>query len=198
MKKNFVLGIFGLLVVFGFVLGVGVNFRDYNVDRSVYWNIVIDDNEFIDLILIQFYVYINDGGVLVVDISLNNLNYLGYGMGLSLNLEYNFDEVFEVSNDLWEEGMLIVVRIISDNIMIQFYGYEFDVYDSIIGQIVYVSDMVRNDVCFVVNNGDVVKVGMDFIVVNDVLGIINNVVVYIEVYRFGIEFVEIVGNCGQL
>ncbi|MBP1911728.1 DUF1102 domain-containing protein [Thermococcus stetteri] len=197
MRKNLALGIFGLLVAFGLVLGAGANFRDYNADRSVHWNIVTDDNELIDLTPIQPYAYINGGGVLVVDISPNNPNYPGYGNGLSPNSEYNFDEVFEVSNDLWEENMSIVVRITSDNSVIQFYGADFDIHDSTTGQTVYASDMAKNDVCFVVHNGDAVKVGMDFTVGNDAPGTVNSAAVHIEAYRLGTEPAEIAGNCGQ-
>ncbi len=58
MRKNLALGIFGLLVAFGLVLGgAGANFRDYNADRSVHWNIVTDDNELIDLTPIQLRVH---------------------------------------------------------------------------------------------------------------------------------------------
>ncbi len=197
MRKNIALGIFGLLVAFGLVLGAGANFRDYNADRSVHWNIVTDDNELIDLTPVQPYAYINDGGVLVVDISPENPNYPGYGMGLSPNSEYNFDEVFNVSNDLWEEGMAIVVRITSDNTAIQFYGADMDVHDSATGATVYASDMAKNDVCFVVQNGDAVGVGMDFTVGNDAPGTVQDTPIHIEAYRLGTEPAELSGKCGQ-
>lgn len=197
MRKNIALGIFGLLVAFGLVLGAGANFRDYNADRSVHWNIVTDDNELIDLTPVQPYAYINDGGVLVVDISPSNPNYPGYGMGLSPNSEYNFDEVFNVSNDLWEEGMAIVVRITSDNTAIQFYGADMDIHDSATGATVYASDMAVNDVCFVVQNGDAVSVGMDFTVGNDEPGTVQDTPIHIEAYRLGTEPAELSGKCGQ-
>ncbi|QDA30692.1 DUF1102 domain-containing protein [Thermococcus indicus] len=197
MRKNIALGIFGLVVAFGLVLGAGANFRDYNADRSVHWFIVADDNELIDLTPIQPYAYINDGGVLVVDISPDNPNYPGYGDGLSPNSEYNFDEVFEVSNDLWEENMTIVVRITSDNTAIQFYGADHDVYSVNTGAPVYSSDNAKNDVCFVVENGDAVKIGMDFTVGNDAPGTTQSAAVHIEAFRLGTEPAELVGQCGQ-
>jgi hypothetical protein len=197
LRKNIALGIFGLLVAFGLVLGAGANFRDYHADRSVHWDIVSDDNELIDLTPIQPYAYINDGGVLVVDISPSNPHYPGYGDGLSPNSEYNFDEVFAVSNDLWEDNMTIVVRITSDNSDIQFYGADRDVHDSATGQVIYASNMAKNDVCFVVNSSDAVKIGMDFSVGNDPVNTTQSAAVHIEAYRLGTEPAELVGKCGQ-
>ncbi len=197
LRKNLALGIFGLLVAFGLVLGAGANFRDYTATRSVHWDIVSDDNELIDLTPLQPYAYINDGGVLVVDISPDNPNWPGYGNGLSPNSEYNFDEVFQVSNDLWEENMTIVVRITNTNTAIQFYGADHDVHDVATGAPVYASDMAKNDVCFVVNNGDAVKVGMDFTVGNDPLNSTQSSTIHIQAYRLGTEPAELVGKCGQ-
>ncbi|WP_297436481.1 DUF1102 domain-containing protein [Thermococcus sp.] len=197
MRKNIALGIFGLLVAFGLVLGAGANFRDYNADRSVHWDIVSDDNELIDLTPIQPYAYINEGGVLVVDISPDNPNYPGYGQGLSPNSEYNFDEVFEVSNDLWENNMSIVVRITNANTAIQFYGADHDIHDASTGNIVYASDMAKNDVCFVVGPGEAVKVGMDFTVGNAALNTTESSNIHIEAYRLGTEPAELAGKCGQ-
>jgi len=197
MRKNLALGIFGLLVAFGLVLGAGANFRDYNADRSVHWDIVSDDNELIDLTPIQPYAYINDGGVLVVDISPDNPNYPGYGQGLSPNSEYNFDEVFEVSNDLWEDNMSIVVRITNANTAIQFYGADHDIHDAQTGAVVYASDMAKNDVCFVVEPGEAVKVGMDFTVGNAAIDTTESSNVHIQAYRLGTEPSELVGKCGH-
>jgi len=197
MRKNLALGIFGLLVAFGLVLGAGANFRDYNADRSVHWDIVSDDNELIDLTPIQPYAYINDGGVLVVDISPNNPNYPGYGEGLSPNSEYNFDEVFEVSNDLWENNMSIVVRITNANTAIQFYGADHDIHDTSTGAIVYASDMAKNDVCFTVGPGEAVKVGMDFTVGNAALNTTESSNIHIQAWRLGTEPSDLVGKCGQ-
>ncbi len=197
MRKNIALGIFGLIVAFGLVLGAGANFRDYNADRSVHWFIVADDNELIDLTPLQPYAYIdNETGVLVVDISPDNPNYPGYGMGLSPNSEYNFDEVFEVSNDLWE-NMSIVVRITSDNMAIELYGADHDIYSVETGSVVYASDGATRDVCFVVENGGAVKVGMDFTVGNTAINTTESATIHIQAYRLGAEPAELVGKCGQ-
>lgn len=192
------LGIFGLLVAAGLVLGVGANFSDYNASRSVHWDIVADDNELIDLTPIQPYAYINDGGVLVVDFSVNNPKYPGegYGMGISPASEYNFDEVFEVSNDLWEE-FPIVVRIRSSNTHVEFYGHEggvFSVYD---GEEATASDSARDDVCFVVAPGDAVKIGIDLSANGDSPGDVWEESMHIEAYRLGTEPPEL-ANCGQV
>ncbi len=197
MRKNIALGIFGLLVAFGLVLGAGANFRDYNADRSVHWDIVSDDNELIDLTPIQPYAYINDGGVLVVDISPDNPNYPGYGQGLSPNSEYNFDEVFKVSNDLWENNMSIVVRITNANTAIQFYGADKNIHYTKTGQVVYASDMAKNDVCFVVGPGEAVKVGMDFTVGNNAINTTESSNIHIQAWRLGTEPAELAGKCGQ-
>ena len=197
MRKNISLGIFGLIVAFGLVLGAGANFRDYSATRSVHWDIVTDDSELIDLTPLQPYAYIdNETGVLVVDISPDNPNYPGYGMGLSPNSEYNFDEVFEVSNDLWE-NMSIVVRITNDNTAIQFYGADHDIHYTATGAIVYRSDMAKNDVCFVVGSGESVKVGMDFTPGNAALNTTQASTIHIEAWRLGTEPSSLVGKCGQ-
>lgn len=197
LRKNIALGIFGLFVAFGLVFGAGANFRDYNADRSVHWDIVTDDTELIDLTPVQPYAYINDEGVLVVDISPNNPHYPGYGDGLSPNSEYNFDEVFNVSNDLWEEDMAIVVRITNQNTAIQFYGADHDIHDSATGAVVYASDMAKNDVCFVVGPGDAVSVGMDFTVGNNAINTTESSMIHIQAYRLGTEPAELSGKCGQ-
>lgn len=184
-------------MAFGLVLGAGANFSDYKTQRSIHWDIVADDNELIDLTPVQPYAYINDAGVLVVDISPENPKWPGYGNGLSPNSEYNFDEVFNVSNDLWEDGMAIVVRITSDNTDIQFYGADENIYESTTGVVAAYSDTAKNDVCFVVQNGDAVSVGMDFTVGNDPIDSVHNAVMHIEAYRLGTEPAELVGNCGQ-
>ncbi|GAB6136331.1 DUF1102 domain-containing protein [Thermococcus henrietii] len=197
MRKNIALGIFGLLVAFGLVLGAGANFRDYHASRSVHWDIVSDDNELIDLTPLQPYAYINSGGVLVVDISPDNPNYPGYGQGLSPNSEYNFDEVFEVSNDLWENNMSIVVRITNANTAIQFYGADHDVHDAATGAIVYRSDMAKNDVCFTLGPGEAAKIGMDFTVGNNALNTTESSTIHIQAWRLGTEPDELAGKCGQ-
>ncbi|NJE09194.1 DUF1102 domain-containing protein [Thermococcus sp. M39] len=195
--KKLALGIFGLLVAFGLVLGAGANFSDYNASRSVHWHIVPDDDELIDLTPLQPYAYIdNVTGVLVIDFSVNNPNYPGYGNGISPASEYNFDEVFEVSNDLWE-NVTIVVRITSNSTNVEFYGHEGDVYEVANGTIASSSDTADEDVCFVVAPGDAVKIGLDLSADGDSPGDIWNVAMSIKAYRLGTEPTALVGKCGQ-
>lgn len=104
MKKLF--GI--MLLIAGLILAMsaGANFRYYEADRSVTTAIVADDNEFIDLTPLQPYAYLNNGK-LTVELSTGNQNYnesLGFGQGLSPNTTYVFEEVFAVSNELWENN----------------------------------------------------------------------------------------------
>ncbi len=197
VKKKIVFGIFGLMVAFGLVLGAGANFRDYSSQRSAHWDIVADDNELIDLTPIQPYAYINEDGLLVVDISPNNPNYPGYGMGLSPKSEYNFDEMFNVSNDLWEDNMTIVVEISSDEDAIQFYGADRNIYSVTTGELADSSDTAKSDVCFVVGPGEAVSVGMDF----TIGGILPNSTVSshmnVQAYRLGTEPATLQGKCGQ-
>lgn len=119
------LGILGAMVALSLVIGVSATFSDYNADRSVHWNITTDDTELIDLKPIQPYAYIADNGELVVDFSPENPNYPGYGDGISPASEYNFDEVFAVSNHLWED-MWIVVRVTSSDTHVEFYSHEVE------------------------------------------------------------------------
>lgn len=97
------IGILGAMVALSLMIGVSATFSDYNADRSVHWKITTDDAELIDLKPIQPYAYIASNGELVVDFSLSNPNYPGYGKGISPASEYNFNEVFAVSNHLWGE-----------------------------------------------------------------------------------------------
>ncbi|NJE62013.1 DUF1102 domain-containing protein [Thermococcus sp. 21S7] len=197
MRKKIALGMLGLLVALGLVIGAGANFRDYSASRSVHWDIVTDDNELIDLTPLQPYAYIdNETGVLVVDISPDNPNYPGYGQGLSPNSEYNFDEVFEVSNDLWE-NMSIVVMITSDNDEIQLYGADGNIHDVRNGDIVQYSDTAVSRVCFVVDSGAAVKVGMDFDAGNHLPGTSQSATLHIQAWRKGTEPDDLVGKCGQ-
>ena len=195
--RKIILGIFGLLVAFGLVLGAGANFSDYNASRSVHWEIVPDDNELIDLTPLQPYAYISDAGVLVIDFSTENPNYPGYGDGISPSAEYNFDEVFEVSNDLWEDNMTIVVRITSSVTGIEFYGHEGDVHEVANGTVVSSSDVADEDVCFVVGPNDAVKVGIDISTDGDTPGDVWDEHMTIKAYRLGTEPAELVGKCGQ-
>ncbi len=102
MRK--IIGLFALMI--GLLVAVAASsahFAYFEADREVSILIVPDDNELIDLRPIQPYAYINDNGMLVVDLSKFNENWEeGLGMGVSPNSTYVFEEVFGVSNDLWE------------------------------------------------------------------------------------------------
>ncbi len=196
--KKLALGILGLLVAFGLVLGAGANFSDYNASRSIHWEIVSDDAELIDLTPLQPYAYINEGGVLVIDFSADNPNWPGegYGTGISPASEYNFDEVFEVSNDLWE-NMTIVVRITSSNTHVEFYGHEGGVYAVDGGAMAKASDSARDDVCFVLGPGETKKIGIDLSANGDSPGDVWEETMTIKAYRLGTEPAELQGICGQ-
>jgi hypothetical protein len=101
MKK--LAGILLLIVGLALAVGAGANFRYYQADRTITVNITTDDNELIDLDPVQPYAYLNNGK-LTIEISPNNPNYPGYGDGMSHNTTYVFEEMFNVSNDLWENG----------------------------------------------------------------------------------------------
>ncbi|WP_297436484.1 DUF1102 domain-containing protein [Thermococcus sp.] len=99
--------LFGLaLLMVGMLLavGAGANFRYYSADRQASFDVVADDNELIDLTALQPYVTY-DAGKLYVDITQYNPNYPeGAGQGMSPNTTYVFEEMFEVSNELWENN----------------------------------------------------------------------------------------------
>ncbi len=101
MKK--LLGVLLLLAGIVLAMGAGATFRYYEADRTVTVNITSDDSELIDLDPIQPYAYLNNGK-LTIEISPNNPNYPGYGDGMSHNTTYVFEEMFNVSNDLWENN----------------------------------------------------------------------------------------------
>ncbi len=99
-------------------VGAGANFRYYSADRSASFQVVSDDNELIDLTALQPYVTY-DAGKLYVDISQYNPNHPeGGGNGMSPNTTYVFEEMFQVSNHLWENNQTnypICVKIKSDH-----------------------------------------------------------------------------------
>lgn len=179
MNKLF--GLVLLMVGMFLVVGVGVNFRYYFVDRIVSFDVVFDDNEFIDLIVFQFYV-IYDVGKFYVDISEYNLNYFDWGgMGMSLNIIYVFEEMFEVSNDFWENNQInylicVIIKSNYDNVLF-FVGD----YDSLIVGLL-------NNFEFMVNYGDFVLVGMIF----------DNINVSFGMDQFQFSFEVVVGECGSL
>ncbi|NJE42845.1 DUF1102 domain-containing protein [Thermococcus sp. GR6] len=102
MKK--IIGLFALIA--GLLIAVAAssaNFAYFEADRNVHIQVVPDDNELIDLRPIQPYAYITENGMLVIDLSHNNENWHeGFGEGVSPNSTYIFEEVFGISNDLWE------------------------------------------------------------------------------------------------
>ncbi len=102
MKK--LLGLLLLIVGLTLTIGVGANFRYYKADRSITVNITADDDELIDLTPLQDYAYLSNGKLLI-QISPDNPNYPdGGGSGMSHNTTYVFEEMFEVSNELWENS----------------------------------------------------------------------------------------------
>lgn len=154
------------------VLGIGADFSDYTAQRSVHIAIVADDQEFINLEPMQPYAYINSAGMLVIDFSENNPNYVGGGKGISPKSEYNFDKVFGVSNDLWSndsEYGNIIVTISSDNSNVELYCKDNPAnpsgnicYSNRIGGIVaYNSDTASGSIVFCLAPGEVKEIGMD-------------------------------------
>ncbi len=195
--KKLPLGILGAMVALSLIIGVSATFSDYNASRSVHWNITTDDTELIDLEPIQPYAYIDTAtGELVLDFSPNNPNYPGYGDGISPASEYNFDEVFNVSNHLWE-NVPIVVRITSSNTHVEFYSEDGGVYAVNDGTPATASDSARDDVCFVLQPGHGKKIGVDLSADGDSPGDIWNEKMTIKAYRLGTEPAELVGKCGQ-
>jgi hypothetical protein len=94
-----------LMLVAGIIVvtASSADFAYFEADREVKIAIVPDDLELIDLVPMQPYAYINDNGMLVLDLSEYNGNWQeGYGMGVSPDSIYVFERVFGVSNHLWE------------------------------------------------------------------------------------------------
>jgi len=178
LKKVLALGMLGLLLAFAVALGTSATFRDYHAERSVHVDVVADDDELIDLTPVQPYAYINKTtGKLVIDFSANNENYPfkepTKGLGISPKSRYNFDEVFNVSNHLWE-NKYIVVEVISSNNNIKFYNPTKDddgiwrIYETgENGSAAYSSDTAKIDVCFYLAPGEALGVGMELEGPND-------------------------------
>lgn len=111
MKKILALGMLGLMIAAAFALGTSATFGDFEATRSAHIAVVADDEELIDLTPVQPYAYITNGGQLVIDLSSHNGNWNSNpGEGVSPNSTYVFEEVFGISNDLWE-GTSICTRI---------------------------------------------------------------------------------------
>jgi len=169
LKKVLALGMLGLLLAFAVALGTSATFRDYRAVRSVHIKITTDDAELIDLTPVQPYAYINGTGHLVIDFSSsnpnwpghNNINWTGKGLGISPQSRYNFDEVFNVSNDLWDEVNITVEVISSDPNKITFYDPTSNMWKVNASGQPYNSDTSSGDVCFVLTPGEALGVGME-------------------------------------
>ncbi len=151
--------LFGLtLLIAGLILAMsaGANFRYYEADRTVTVAVVSDDNEFIDLTPTQPYAYLNNGK-LTIELSSNNANYnetLGFGLGLSPDTIYVFEEMFNVSNELWENNETaypICVTISSNSNNLFLFTGEYNE-----------SATYGTQIQFTVNHGSPVQVGMIF------------------------------------
>ncbi len=163
-------------------VGAGANFRYYSADRTASFDVVSDDNELIDLTALQPYVTY-DAGKLYVDISEYNPNHPPDwgGTGMSPNTTYVFEEMFEVSNDLWENNQTnypICVTIKSNHDNVLLFAGDYD--SPIAGP--------SNNLEFTVNYGDPpVPVGMIFDNTNASLGM----------DQFQLSFEAAAGECGS-
>ncbi|WP_456420708.1 DUF1102 domain-containing protein [Thermococcus sp.] len=175
--------LFGLaLLMVGMLLavGAGANFRYYSADRQASFDVVSDDNELIDLTALQPYVTY-DAGKLYVDISQYNPNHpTGGGNGMSPNTTYVFEEMFQVSNELWENNetsypICVTIKTQHDGVLV-FAG----TYDSPIAG-------PAHNIQFTVEHGDPVPIGMIFDNTNSTLG----------QYQFQMSIEAIAGACEQ-
>jgi len=94
---NKLVGLAILLIGMMLAVGVGATFRYYEAERTITVEIVPDDDEFIDLTPVQQYASL-DGGKLVIRVG--RIGEIWEGM--SPNTTYVFEEMFNVSNELWE------------------------------------------------------------------------------------------------
>ena len=137
-------------------VGAGANFRYYSADRQASFDVVTDDNELIDLTALQPYVTY-DAGELYVDISNNNPHYPeGAGQGMSPNTTYVFEEMFEVSNELWENDnesypICVTIKTGDENPVLLFAGE-------------YGNETVgpAHTITFTVTHGNPIPIGMIF------------------------------------
>ena len=101
---NKLVGLAILLIGMMLAVGVGATFRYYEAERTITVEIVPDDDEFIDLTPVQQYASL-DGGKLVIRVGRMggwvNDKYIPWA-GMSPNTTYVFEEMFNVSNELWE------------------------------------------------------------------------------------------------
>ncbi len=151
--------LFGLaLLIVGMVLavGAGANFRYYSADRQASFDVVSDDNELIDLTALQPYVTYDNNGKIYVDISQENPNYPdGAGIGLSPNTTYVFEEMFKVSNELWENNngsypICVKIKSYHDNVLL--FAGDYD----------NMTAGPDHNIEFIVEHGNPIPVGMIF------------------------------------
>ncbi len=175
--------LFGLAVIMiGLLMavGAGANFRYYSAERSASFDVVADDNELIDLTALQPYATY-DSGKIYIDISAYNLNRPdGGGIGLSPNTTYVFEEMFEVSNELWENNqtdypICVTIKTQHDNVLI-FAG----TYDSPIAG-------PGNNIRFTVEHGSPVPIGMIF----------DNTNLTVGSYQFQMSIEAYPGPCSE-
>ncbi|WP_297475346.1 DUF1102 domain-containing protein [Thermococcus sp.] len=152
---NKLLGLAAIMIAMLMAVGAGANFRYYSADRAASFDVVSDDNELIDLTALQPYVTY-DAGKLYVDISQYNPNHPeGGGNGMSPNTTYVFEEMFQVSNELWENNKTsypICVAITSQHSDVLLFAGDYD--DPIAGP--------SNNLVFTVEHGNPVPIGMIF------------------------------------
>ncbi len=150
-------------------VGAGANFRYYSADRQASFDVVSDDNELIDLTALQPYVTY-DAGKLYIDISHYNPNHNG-GAGMSPNTTYVFEEMFKVSNELWENNngsYPICVTIKTQHTGVTIFAGNYT--RPIAGP--------ASNIQFIVEHGDPVPIGMIF----------NNYNVSMGSYQFQMSF----------
>jgi hypothetical protein len=144
-------------------VGAGANFRYYSAERQASFDVVSDDNELIDLTALQPYVTY-DAGKLYVDITQYNLNRPeGGGKGMSPNTTYVFEEMFEVSNELWENNQTdypICVKIKTEHDGVTIFAGNYT--NPIAGP--------ASNIQFTVYHGNPVPIGMIFDNTNSTLG----------------------------
>ncbi|NJE49396.1 DUF1102 domain-containing protein [Thermococcus sp. 9N3] len=173
--------LFGLaLLMVGMLLavGAGANFRYYSADRQASFDVVSDDNELIDLTALQPYVTY-DTGKLYVQLNKYNTNRPeGGGEGMSPNTTYVFEEMFQVSNELWENDngsypICVTIKTAHADVLI-FAG----TYDSPIAG-------PAHNINFTVTHGNPIPVGMIFDNTNSTLGD----------YQFQMSIEAVAGEC---
>lgn len=176
MNKLFGLAI--LMIGMLLAVGAGANFRYYEADRSASFDVVADDNELIDLTALQPYATYNNGK-LYIDISEYNLNRPQWGgVGMSPNTTYVFEEMFEVSNELWENNRTdypICVTIKTSHPNVQIFAGDYA--SPIAGP--------ADTITFTVYHGDPIPIGMIF----------DNTDSNMQSYQFQMSIEAYAGEC---